>query len=136
MIDPSCRSTAPQVVPGLNRDLDSTGASSSSNSTRAGGVASTSTAAALILAVSGGDNRTSASTTLVFGYRLNSHHHHHHHHHHHPHHHGPHPRDLSASPPATITGHLPWTPAAAAAGTFMQDSCDSYSLRHEHALKY
>ncbi|XP_050077258.1 ETV5-related protein Ets96B [Anopheles maculipalpis] len=69
------------------------------------------------------------------GYRLNSHHHHHHHHHHHPHHHGPHPRDLTTSPPATITGHLPWTPAAAAAGTFIQDSCDSYSLRHEHGTK-
>ncbi|XP_053664576.1 ETV5-related protein Ets96B-like [Anopheles marshallii] len=68
------------------------------------------------------------------GYRLNSHHHHHHHHHHHPHHHGPHPRDLTASPPA-ITGHLPWTPAAAAAGTFIQESCDSYSLRHEHGTK-
>ncbi|XP_035908783.1 ETV5-related protein Ets96B-like isoform X1 [Anopheles stephensi] len=77
------------------------------------------------------------------GYRLNSHHHHHHHHHHHPHHHpGPHPRDLTASPPATIAGHLPWAPttaaaaaAAAAAGTFIQDSCDSYGLRHEHGTK-
>uniref|UniRef100_A0A182RGF2 ETS domain-containing protein n=1 Tax=Anopheles funestus TaxID=62324 RepID=A0A182RGF2_ANOFN len=144
-----------QSTLGRLQDLD-TGASSST-----GTRAATSTAAALILSVSGGDSRASASTTLVVGtatvgdtqhtndflstslsspvassgYRLNSHHHHHHHHHHHPHHHhGPHPRDLTASPPA-IPGHLPWTPAAAAAGTFIQESCDSYSLRHEHGTK-
>uniref|UniRef100_A0A182NEF0 ETS domain-containing protein n=1 Tax=Anopheles dirus TaxID=7168 RepID=A0A182NEF0_9DIPT len=66
-------------------------------------------------------------------YRLNSHHHHHHHHHHphhhhhhHPHHHGPpHPRDL-------------WTAAAAAAthdAGILEESCDSYSLRHGHGTK-
>ncbi|XP_055547910.1 ETV5-related protein Ets96B isoform X2 [Wyeomyia smithii] len=54
-------------------------------------------------------------------YRLNSHPHHHHHHHHHPHTH-PHPRDL-------------WTAAAAAAavthdGLSLDESCDSYGLRH------
>ncbi|XP_053676167.1 ETV5-related protein Ets96B [Anopheles nili] len=64
-------------------------------------------------------------------YRLNSHHHHHHHHHHphhhhhhHPHHHAPHPRDL-------------WTAAAAAASheSILDESCDSYSLRHGHGTK-
>uniref|UniRef100_A0A182QFI4 Uncharacterized protein n=1 Tax=Anopheles farauti TaxID=69004 RepID=A0A182QFI4_9DIPT len=67
-------------------------------------------------------------------YRLNSAHHHHHHHHHHPHHHHhhhphhhgpPHPRDL-------------WTAAAAVAthDGILEESCDSYSLRHHgHGTK-